>query len=58
MGAGELIGMRYLLWERDADGRPPAQIDTAVIDGMTRFIGNALRPHTAANPGEKENDNA
>jgi AcrR family transcriptional regulator len=58
MGAGELIGMRYLLWERDADGRPPAQIDTAVIDGMTRFIGNALRPHTAANPGEEENDNA
>ncbi|CAH0183677.1 TetR/AcrR family transcriptional regulator [Microbacterium sp. KHB019] len=57
MGAGELIGMRYLLWERDADGRPPAQIDAAVIDGMTRFIGNALRPHAAAGAGEKENDN-
>ncbi|MEW1961570.1 TetR/AcrR family transcriptional regulator [Microbacterium sp. NPDC077644] len=56
MGAGELIGMRYLLWERDAEGDPPAQIDAAVLDGMTRFIGNALRPHTAANAGSKEED--
>ena len=52
--AGELIGMRYLLWERDADGRPPEKIDPFVIDGMTRFIGNALRPHAA---GEREEDN-
>ena len=44
MGAGELIGMRYLLWEKDADGRPPAQIDPAVLDGMTAFITRALRP--------------
>ncbi len=59
MGAGELIGMRYLLWERDADGRPPARTDDAVIDGMTRFIGNALRPHTAGTPTlmqERESD--
>ncbi|KDA05781.1 TetR family transcriptional regulator [Microbacterium sp. CH12i] len=53
MGAGELIGMRYLLWERDADGRPPAAIDPGVVDAMTRFIGNALRPE----PAEKENRN-
>jgi AcrR family transcriptional regulator len=44
MGAGELIGMRYLLWEKDAQGRPPAQIDPAVLDGMTTFIARALRP--------------
>lgn len=44
MGAGELIGMRYLLWEKDADGNPPAQIDPAVLDGMTAFIARALRP--------------
>lgn len=44
MGAGELIGMRYLLWERDAEGRPPARIDPAVLDAMARFIRNALRP--------------
>jgi len=44
MGAGELIGMRYLLWERDADGNPPAQMPAAVIDDMTRFIRNALAP--------------
>lgn len=44
MGAGELIGMRYLLWEKDAQGRPPAQIDPAVLDGMTTLIARALRP--------------
>ncbi|WP_454112578.1 TetR/AcrR family transcriptional regulator [Microbacterium aurum] len=42
MGAGELIGMRYLLWERDGDGRPPAEIGDDVIDSMMRFIRNAL----------------
>lgn len=44
MGAGELIGMRYLLWEKDAQGRPPAQIDPAVLDGMTTLVARALRP--------------
>lgn len=42
MGMGELIGMRFLLWERDADGKPPQQIDPQVFDAMMRFIGNAL----------------
>lgn len=42
MGAGELIGMRYLLWERDAQGRPPADIDARVLEAMARFIDNAL----------------
>ncbi len=42
MGAGELIGMRYLLWERDGEGRPPAEIGDDVIDSMMRFIRNAL----------------
>ncbi len=51
MGMGELIGMRFLLWERDADGRPPAQLDPVVFDGMTRFIDNALAPRT---PGPEE----
>ena len=44
MGAGELIGMRYLLWERDAAGDAPAGIDPAVLAGMTAFIRRALRP--------------
>jgi AcrR family transcriptional regulator len=44
MGAGELIGMRFLLWERDADGRPPAQLDPGVFDAVSRFIDNALAP--------------
>lgn len=57
MGAGELIGMRYLLWERDSAGNPPARIAPAVIEGMTRFIGNALRPQAAvADASEKENE--
>lgn len=44
MGMGELIGMRFLLWERDDEGRPPAQLDPAVFAGMTRIIDNALAP--------------
>ena len=52
MGMGELIGMRFLLWERDADGKPPAQLDPAVFAGMTRFIDNALAPR--AGDAEKE----
>ncbi|QIG40379.1 TetR/AcrR family transcriptional regulator [Microbacterium sp. 4R-513] len=51
MGMGELIGMRFLLWERDAEGRPPAQLDPAVFDAMARFIDNALAPRR-----EKEGD--
>ena len=51
MGMGELIGMRFLLWERDADGRPPAELDPRVFAGMTRFIDNALAPR-AATPEE------
>jgi hypothetical protein len=47
MGMGELIGMRFLLWERDADGRPPAELDPAVFAGMTRIIDNALAPRGA-----------
>lgn len=52
MGAGELIGMRFLLWERDEQGRPPAEIPTHVIDDMMRFIRNAL----AARQGGGETD--
>ncbi|MEZ3161470.1 TetR/AcrR family transcriptional regulator [Microbacterium sp. BWT-B31] len=44
MGTGELVGMRFLLWERDADGRPPAELDAEVFDGLMRFIDNALAP--------------
>lgn len=47
MGMGELIGMRFLLWERDEHGRPPAQLDPVVFAGMTRFIDNALAPRAA-----------
>ncbi len=52
MGMGELIGMRFLLWERGPDGRPPAQLDPVVFDGMTRFIDNALAPR--AQRGEEK----
>ncbi|WP_336633484.1 MULTISPECIES: TetR/AcrR family transcriptional regulator [unclassified Microbacterium] len=48
MGAGELIGMRFLLWERDADGAVPAEIPTEIVDGMMRFIRNALAPRREA----------
>lgn len=46
MGAGELIGMRFLLWERDVDGNPPAAMPVEIIDHMMRFIRNALAART------------
>ncbi|WP_127818291.1 TetR/AcrR family transcriptional regulator [Microbacterium sp. CPCC 204701] len=54
MGTGELIGMRFLLWERDADGRPPAQLDPVVFAGMARFIDNALAPRAGVGDDEEE----
>lgn len=42
MGIGELIGMRFILWERDADGEAPDRLAPDVFDGMMRFIANAL----------------
>jgi AcrR family transcriptional regulator len=51
MGMGELIGMRFLLWERDESGHPPAQLDPAVFDAMMRFIDNALAPRAKEGPG-------
>lgn len=56
MGAGELIGMRYLLWEKDAQGRPPAQIDPAVLDGMTTLIARALRPDITISDNAEETE--
>ncbi|GAA5208134.1 TetR/AcrR family transcriptional regulator [Microbacterium kyungheense] len=54
MGMGELIGMRFLLWERDADGRPPAELDARVFAGMTRFIDNALAPRPVTGTDTEE----
>jgi hypothetical protein len=48
MGMGELIGMRFLLWERDGAGAAPTQIEPKVFDDMMRFIDNALAPRRAA----------
>ncbi|SIT72678.1 TetR/AcrR family transcriptional regulator [Microbacterium sp. RU33B] len=52
MGMGELIGMRFLLWEKDAAGNPPAQLDPAVFDAMSRIIDNALAPRAEASGTE------
>lgn len=38
MGAGELIGMRWVLWDR------ASQIDPAVFDGLMGIIEGALAP--------------
>ncbi len=54
MGMGELIGMRFLLWERDAAGDPPAELDPAVFDAMMRFIDNALAPVEARDDDSEE----
>nr|WP_306298560.1 TetR/AcrR family transcriptional regulator [Brevibacterium yomogidense] len=48
MGLGELIGMRYVLWERDENGRAPQRIDPEVFDSMMHFIANALTARDGA----------
>lgn len=48
MGMGELVGMRFLLWERDEKGRPPAELDQEIFDALMRFIDNALAPRDGA----------
>ncbi len=52
MGMGELIGMRFLLWERDAAGAPPAELDPDVFDAMSRIIDNALAPRAGGEGGD------
>ncbi|MFC5337060.1 TetR/AcrR family transcriptional regulator [Leucobacter denitrificans] len=42
MGMGELIGMRFLLWEQDSEGAKPTRIEPGVFDAMMLFIANAL----------------
>ena len=48
MGAGELIGMRWVLWD-GAD-----QIDPAVFDGLMDLIEAALAPHRS--DADREDD--
>lgn len=54
MGIGELIGMRFILWERDAGGDAPLRIDPEIFDGMMRFISNALGANSG--PSEKHDE--
>lgn len=51
MGMGELIGMRFLLWDRDAQGRAPAEMPADVFDHMMLFIDNALAPRALDTEG-------
>ncbi|KHL09342.1 UNVERIFIED_CONTAM: TetR family transcriptional regulator [Mumia flava] len=44
MGLGELLGMRYILWERDADGNRPEAMPAAVFEQMIQFINHGLAP--------------
>lgn len=44
MGIGELIGMRFLLWERDSEGKPQSEMPPEIFDDMMRVIDNALEP--------------
>ena len=48
MGIGELVGARYILWERDADDQRPREMDPHVFDQMMRFIETALAPRSAS----------
>ncbi len=43
MGIGELVGMRYLLWEQE-DGAVPTVISPEVFEATMRVVTNALAP--------------
>jgi AcrR family transcriptional regulator len=45
MGIGELIGMRWVLWEDDAGAQPvPREVPENVFEEMMQFIERALAP--------------
>ena len=44
MGIGEIIGMRWILWQEGEDGAPAIPDD--VLDNTLDFITRALRPDT------------
>lgn len=44
MGAGELIGMRWVLWEGDSTDPRRQQIPEDVLEGLMNFISGGLRP--------------
>lgn len=52
MGMSELIGMRFLLWERDGAGPAPRVLEPKVLDDMMRFIDNALAPRGVRSTGD------
>lgn len=47
MGAGELIGMRWVLWEQDTPASPTG-VPEHVFESLMAFIDAALRPNAAA----------
>jgi hypothetical protein len=54
MGIGELIGMRWVLWDEEgADPIPGARPDVPedVFEEMMQFIERALAPGPSAAPG-------
>ena len=54
MGIGELVGARFILWERDGDGKRPTEISPEVFDQMMRFVEAALAPRPAGAAGEED----
>ncbi|HUH53517.1 MAG TPA: TetR/AcrR family transcriptional regulator [Microbacteriaceae bacterium] len=48
MGIGELIGMRFILWEGSLTGGQATEITNERFDHMMKFINNALAPRTTA----------
>ena len=53
MGIGEIVGMRWILWQEGDDGAPPIPDD--VFEHTLDLITRALRPDAPPAPaGEKE----
>ena len=48
MGIGEIVGMRWILWQEGDGGAPPIPDD--VFEHTMDFITRALRPDTGATP--------
>lgn len=49
MGIGELMGMRFILWERAVSNDQHAEISSDRLDKMMQFISKALKPNGGKN---------
>ncbi len=54
MGIGEMVGMRWVLWDQYDEGAPTSTVPDHVFDQVMEFIERALAPRD--HPPTKETD--